>query len=78
MFATISKEQYNTFLTGKIPDSIPQEMKDFISSLKQSDGGNAYFNLSSCQPWFLNDGSTEYYIEYVCPEDAPLLNAIML
>ena len=27
MFAKISKEQYDTFLTGKIPDSIPQEMK---------------------------------------------------
>ena len=66
MFGIITKDQYETFLKGEIPDSIPTRMKDHITSLKESDGGSACFVLGTSHP---NWGPIEHMIEYICPED---------
>ena len=79
MFATITKEQYNIFLTGNIPDSINQEIKNYILSLKKSNGGNAFFTVSSYNPYWLCSNQLEYAIEYISSEDNHFFdNSIML
>ena len=76
MFGVITSEQFQTFSKGKIPESIPTEMKDCIQSLKQSDGGFAFFTLTTCQPYW-NEGTTEHYIEYVCSEDSQAFDNVI-
>jgi len=68
MFGVITLEQLQTFSKGKVQESIPTEMKDYIQSLKKADGGFAFFTLTTCKPYW-NEEATEHYIEYVCPED---------
>ena len=67
MFGIITKNQYETFKKGLIPDSIPCEMKDHIASLKESDGGSACFILGTSYP--TRHLPIDYIIEYICPED---------
>ena len=76
MFGVITSEQFQTFSKGKIPESISTEMKDYIQSLKQSDGGFAFFTLTTCQPYW-NKETTEYYIEHVSSEDSQAFDNVI-